>query len=130
MKKILLYIFFSIGWYHAAFGRSIVEGNDKCFLIAKNAVDTCNSQTFGIEKAGDVLRTVEPVLSENDFTYQWYKNGEKIVNATGTTLQTREAGYYTLKRISKTNTACVKTSDNFISVYSPDSGSPLWISVD
>lgn len=114
--------------------------NDESFLIEKQEIDACNSQTFSIEKAGDILRPIEPTVSvaadtekifvDNGIRYQWYRNGERVVNATGKTYQTQIEGYYTLRLASKTNAACTKTSANFVGVYALASGEPLAVTID
>ncbi|WP_165372232.1 T9SS type A sorting domain-containing protein [Emticicia agri] len=133
MRKTLLCTYFCICWCQLAFGRSDMTDSMRMgasFLPVKTEVDTCNSPAFRIERTGDVLKIAGSVLAENDFTYQWYKNGEAIPNATGKTWQTKEAGYYTLKLTTKTSPACVKTSANFISIYAPASDTSLILFVD
>lgn len=128
MRKVQLYIFFSMCLCQVAFGRvGIIH---KHFLIGKTKIDTCNSQPFKIEKSGDILRPVEPILSEDDFTYQWYKNGNKIANGNKKTIQTTEEGYYILKMTRKSDPTCIKTSTNFIGIYSPVSSTPILLLVD
>lgn len=114
--------------------------NDSSFLIEKNEIDACNKRPFTIERAGNVLRPVEPftgvynsgeaILLENDFTYQWYRNGESVPNGARKTIQPIEEGYYTLSLISKTTPRCINTSTNFVGIYSPASGPALLLSVD
>lgn len=128
MKKVLLYIFFTICWCQVTLGRN--RGIADWFPIEKPKIDTCNIPPFKIEKSGDVLRLTEPIASENDFSFQWYRNGDKITNATTKTLQTKEAGYYTLKLSNKTNQTCTKVSTNFIGIYPPDSGTPLVLAIN
>jgi hypothetical protein len=128
MNKVLLYIFFSVCVCQSAFGRKDITGQH--FLIEKTRLDTCYIPAFSIERSGDLLRIVEPVPAENGLAFQWYRNGDKIANATAKTFQTKEAGYYTLKLISKANLTCTITSTNFIGIYPPDSGTSLWLVVD
>jgi hypothetical protein len=114
--------------------------NDSSFLIEKNEIDACNGQPFKIEKSGNILRPVEPfigvynndepILLEENFTYQWYKNGERVPNGARKTIQPTGEGYYTLKLISKTDPTCTNTSANFVGVYSPAAGSSLLLMVD
>jgi hypothetical protein len=114
--------------------------NDSSYLLEKNEVDACNDRTFSIEKSGNILKPVEPyaglpttgeqIFLEKDFGYQWYKNGEKVANATTKTLETKEAGHYTLRLLSKTSPVCIKSSTNFVSIFPPTSGLPLLLSVD
>lgn len=114
--------------------------NDVSYLIEKNEINACNDRTFKIEKSGDILKPVElyaglpttdeQILAEKDFSFQWYRNGDKITNATGKTLATKEPGYYTLRLTSNTSPVCIKNSSNLVSIYSPDSGLPLLLSVD
>ncbi|WP_460473331.1 T9SS type A sorting domain-containing protein [Emticicia fontis] len=93
-------------------------------------VDTCTIQAFRIEKSGDVLRPLEPSVSENDYTFQWYKNGDKVPNGARKTIQTTEEGYYILQLTSKTNPACTRASANFIGIYAPGSASSLGLFLD
>ncbi len=128
MKTVYLYIFFSVFLSQLTLGRGL--DIDKHFFIEESKPDTCYISAFKIEKSGDLLKPIEPIASENDFSFQWYRNGDKVINATTKIFQTKEPGYYTLKLNSKTNLTCTKTSANFIGIYPPDSGTPLWLSIN
>lgn len=128
MKTVYLYIFFSVFLSQLTLGRGM--DIDKHFFIEESKIDTCHISAFKIEKSGDVLRPLEPIASENDFSFQWYRNGDKITNAATKTFQAKEAGYYTLKLTGKNNTTCIKTSTNFIGIFPPDSGTPLGLAIN
>lgn len=66
----------------------------------------------------------ESITNLSDFNFQWYKNGEPIPKASQTTLQTTEPGYYSLKLINKTNSACEVSSSNSIPVFPPALSTP------
>lgn len=114
--------------------------NDVSYLIEKNEINACNDRAFRIEKSGDLLKPVElyaglpttdeQIFAEKDFSYQWYKNGEKVAKATSKTLETKEAGHYTLRMLSKNSPVCTKSSANFVSIFPPTSGLPLLLSLD
>ncbi|MBA4851480.1 T9SS type A sorting domain-containing protein [Emticicia sp. BO119] len=131
MKNILCYIFFSVYWCQAAFGWNVES--EKGIGIQKTSIDTCIIGSFKIEKSGNILRptkTTDSLLSENDFNYQWYRNGDRIPDGARKTIQATETGYYTLQLTSKSNSECTSASANFIGLYTPATDASLVLFID
>lgn len=92
--------------------------------------NSCNNDIFPIERDNaNILSISKSVVDNNNFNYQWYKNSEAIPNATQTSFQAKELGYYSLKLINKTNSACEVSSSNSIPVFQPVDNYPSILSV-
>lgn len=69
--------------------------------------ESCNGQAMKLSE--------NVIIPENDFTFQWYKNGEIIRLATQSGYQASQEGYYSLKLINKSNKNCeVKSANNIL----------------
>lgn len=60
------------------------------------------------------------IIPENDFTFQWYKDGEIIRRATQSDFQASQEGYYNLRLINKANKNCEVKAANSILVSSKE----------
>lgn len=90
----------------------------------------CNNDIIPIERDNtNILNISKSVVYDKNFNYQWYKNGEAILNGTQASFQTKEPGYYSLKLINKTNSACEVSSSNSILVFQPVDNYPSVLSV-
>ena len=93
--------------------------------------NSCNSKDVSIIKnynIGGNLTLSDAILDNNAFNYQWYKNGIFIPNATQAIFQAKDAGYYTLKLINKTNASCQINSSNSIGIYPTFNPFPAYFS--
>lgn len=90
----------------------------------------CNNNIIPIERDNtNILNISKSVVYDKNFNYQWYKNGEVILNGTQPSFQAKEPGYYSLKLINKTNSACEVSSSNSILVFQPVDNYPSVLAV-
>ncbi len=91
----------------------------------------CNNDIIPIERDNtNILNISKSVVYDKNFNYQWYKNGEYIPNANNATFQAKETGYYSLKLINKTNSACEVSSSNSIPIFQSVNNYPPILSFD
>ncbi len=122
----LLYISGDRNYISGGLGGIVQSG----FLKTKTELNqrSCNSQ---ISISGNsTLSLNESIINNGSFNYQWYKNGEYIPNTNNATFQAKEAGYYSLKLINKTNLACEVVSSNSIPIFQIVDNYPPILSID
>lgn len=91
----------------------------------------CNNNIIPIERDNvNILSISKSVVDNKNFNYQWYKNSEAIPNATQASFQAKELGYYSLKLINKTNSACEVSSSNSIPIFPSVNNYPPILSID
>ncbi|GAB2630182.1 hypothetical protein GCM10027035_25870 [Emticicia sediminis] len=121
----LLYISGDRNYISGGLGGIVQSG----FLKTKTELNqrSCNSQ---ISISGNsTLSLNESIINNGTFGYQWYKNGEYIPNANNATFQAKEAGYYSLKLINKSNSSCQISSSNSIPIFPITSNFPVVLTV-
>ncbi len=80
--------------------------------VVIGSVESCNGQNMKLSE--------NVIIPANDFTFQWYKDGEIIRRATQSNYQASQEGYYSLKLINKTDKNCVVKATNDILVSSKE----------
>lgn len=120
--------------YVSGYTSYIRVGNSYGFLKTNVELyeSSCNNKNVSIIRNYNLsgnLTLSDAILDNYNFNYQWYKNGEAISNATQALFQAKEAGYYSLKLINKTNTSCQVSSSNTILIYPSVNPFPVQISI-
>lgn len=94
------------GWYHVQVTKCMVTTTDSTFI----RIDSVSKPA--IVQEGNLLKTTDAA------SYQWYRDGQLISNATSKTIRLDRQGYYTVKAFS--NSGCEKESLPFF--FLPFSG--------
>ncbi|CAH0994515.1 hypothetical protein EMA8858_00625 [Emticicia aquatica] len=130
MKKKYCYSIFSlIG--HIAFGQMNddikFQINEAQFMVKTRLKENnCSDQKLIIVSDDSNYIQISPTFIENDsYNYQWYKNGEYILNSSSSSFQATETGYYSLKLVNKLNNSCEIKSVNSIPIYPKVNSLPI-----
>ena len=84
--------------------------------IELNETASCGIKINIQASANKELSVTDLLLNNQTFSYQWYKNGEFISNATQPTFQAKDNGYYALKLINNSKSSCQLISNN-VGIY-------------
>ncbi len=113
-----------------SFSRGVgVTGLVKVYKSVIN--EKCKENTVLIQReSSGVFSLANKFIDNHNFNYQWYRNGQYLPNENGFTLKANEPGYYSLKLINKTNSACEVSSSNSIPIFQSVDNYPPILSID